>query len=67
MSEEERPREDEPNPTQQRMDEEGTAGAPVDVSWDEDEWGSSEATGLDDAETERVPHEGEEGQAGDVG
>ena len=65
MSEAERPREDEPNPTQQRMDEEGTDGKPVDASWDESEWGSPGSSGGDD-ETERVPHEGEEGQAGDV-
>jgi hypothetical protein len=66
MSDEERPRESAPNPTQQRMDEEGTEGAPVDASWDEDDWGSTDTSGLDDSETERVPHEGEEGQAGDV-
>ena len=43
---EERPREEGTNPTQRRMDEEGTEGAPVDVEW----------------ETEDSPHEGEEGQ-----
>ena len=47
MNDEQRPREEGTNPTQQRMDEEGTEGAPVDVSWDE---------------TEDSPHEGEEGQ-----
>jgi hypothetical protein len=66
MSEEERPREDEPNPTQERMDEEGTEGAPVDASWDEAEWGSTETNDGDEPETERSPHQGEEGQAGDV-
>ena len=47
MSEEERPREEGENPTQQRMDEEGTEAKPVDVDWDE---------------TEDSPHEGEQGQ-----
>jgi len=47
MSEEERPREEVKNPTQERMDEEGTEPRPVDVEWDE---------------TEDTPHEGEEGQ-----
>jgi hypothetical protein len=56
MNEEERPREDEPNPTQQGMDEEGTQGAPADASWDESKWG----------ETERSPHQGEAGQADEV-
>jgi hypothetical protein len=65
MSDEERPREDEPNPTQERMDEEGAEGKPVDVSWDESDFGSTGSKSGDD-ETERVPHEGEEGQAGDV-
>jgi hypothetical protein len=46
------PTEDAPNPTQQAIDEEGPSGDPVDVGgWDE---------------TEDSPHEGEEGQAGDV-
>ena len=47
------------------MDDEGTEGKPVDVSWDEKEFGDP---GLEDAddETEASPHEGEEGQAGDV-
>jgi hypothetical protein len=44
---EERPAESGENPTQKRMDEEGTEGRPVDVDWDE---------------TESPPHEGEEGQ-----
>jgi hypothetical protein len=36
MSEpEERPTESEPNPTQERMDEEGLEGAPVDIPWEE--------------------------------
>ena len=65
MSDAERPREDQPNPTQQRMDKEGTEGKPVDASWDEDDWGSTDTGGGAD-ETERVPHEGEEGQAEDV-
>ena len=65
MSDEERPREDEPNPTQQRMDEEGTEGKPVDASWDESDWGDTGTSGAGEA-TGRVPHEGEEGQAGDV-
>jgi hypothetical protein len=35
---EERPHESEPNPTQERMDEEGNTGQPVDVDWvDEDD------------------------------
>jgi hypothetical protein len=34
---EERPREDEPNPTQERMDEEGGGDRPVDVEWTEEE------------------------------
>ena len=47
------PREDAPNPTQQAIDEAGPSDQPVDVGgWDENE---------DD-----TPHEGEEGQAGDV-
>jgi len=66
MSEEERPRESEPNPTQERIDEEGTEGAPVDASWDEKEWGSTESGNGDEPETERAPHQGEEGQADDV-
>jgi hypothetical protein len=40
-------REDEPNETQRRMDEEGTSDRPADVDWEE---------------TEASPHEGEEGQ-----
>jgi hypothetical protein len=50
--EEDRPRESSPNPTQQRMDEEGPSSKPADVSWDEDSWG----------ETEASPHQGEQGQ-----
>jgi len=38
--------EDDRNPTQERMDEEGVEDTPVDVPW----------------ETEDTPHEGEEGQ-----
>jgi hypothetical protein len=34
---EERPRESEPNPTQERMDEEGGGERPVDVDWTGDE------------------------------
>jgi hypothetical protein len=45
--EEERPAESGKNPTQERMDEEGTEGRPVDVDWEE---------------TEPTPHQGEEGQ-----
>ena len=70
MTDEERPREDAPNPTQQRIDEEGTEGKPVDVSWNEDDWGDTGGTGAsggsDDSETEHAPHAGEEGQVGDV-
>ena len=70
MSEEERPRESEPNPTQERMDEEDTEGAPADVSWKEGEWGSVDTGGGEsedgEPETERSPHQGEEGQADDV-
>ena len=50
MSEEEqenRPVETGKNPTQERMDEEGTEGRPVDVDWEQ---------------TEAQPHQGEEGQ-----
>ena len=43
----ERPAESGKNPTQERMDEEGTEGRPVDVDWEE---------------TEPSPHQGEEGQ-----
>ena len=43
------------NPTQQRMEEEGTEPRPADASWDDSSWGTTDA-----------PHEGEEGQAGDV-
>ena len=50
MSDEERPREHGKNPTQERMDEEGLEGKPVDV----------------DDDTASTPHEGAEGQAGDV-
>ena len=42
------------NPTQQRMDEEGTDGSPVDVGWE------GEAP---DADNEASPHQGEEGQS----
>jgi len=69
MSDEERPRASEPNQTQQRIDEEGTEGAPVDASWEADEWGSTRTSGdatAGGAATEQMPHEGEEGQAGDV-
>jgi hypothetical protein len=38
---------EERNPMQERMDEEGTTDRPVDVDWEE---------------TEASPHEGEEGQ-----
>jgi hypothetical protein len=62
---EERPRESEPNPTQQRLDEEGTEGAPVDVSWKESEWGAAEKA-PEEPDTERSPHQGEEGQLGDI-
>ena len=66
MSDEERPREDAPNPTQERMDEEGTDGAPVDVSWNEHDWGGTrpDESGSE-PETAHAPHQGEEGQAGD--
>jgi hypothetical protein len=46
----ETPREDAPNPTQEAIDGGGPTEEPVDVGW----------------ETEDSPHEGEEGQAGDV-
>ncbi|HKG18655.1 MAG TPA: hypothetical protein VKB00_02875 [Candidatus Limnocylindrales bacterium] len=39
-----RPRESAPNPTQQRMDEEGPPQAPVDVSWEEERWGETPAS-----------------------
>jgi hypothetical protein len=46
------PTEDAPNPTQETIDEEGPSSEPVDVGgWEE---------------TEASPHQGEEGQAGDV-
>ena len=61
----ERPSESEPNPTQERIDEEGTEGAPVDASWDEKEWGDTETSDRE-PEVEGAPHQGEEGQAGDV-
>ena len=38
------------NPTQERMDEEGTEDRPIDADW----------------ETEPSPHQGEEGQADEV-
>jgi hypothetical protein len=45
------PREDAPNPTQEAIDEDGPSDQPVDVGgWEE---------------TEDSPHEGEEGQATD--
>jgi len=66
MSDEERPREDAPNPTQQRMDEEGLEGVPVDASWDESEWGDAPPTDGDERAAEATPHAGEEGQAGEV-
>jgi hypothetical protein len=34
---EERPRQDEPNPTQERMDEEGGGARPVDAEWTQEE------------------------------
>jgi len=40
------------NPTQERIDSESGTDPPADASWREDEWG----------ETEKAPHEGEEGQ-----
>lgn len=62
MSEpEERPREQEPNPTQGRMDEEGTESRPVDVEWD-DEDTKPRARDTEWDENEPSPHEGEEGQ-----
>jgi hypothetical protein len=45
------PREDAPNPTQEAIDQEGPSDQPADVGWEE---------------TEDAPHEGEEGQTGDV-
>jgi hypothetical protein len=45
------PREDAPNPTQEAIDEDGPSGDLVDVGWED---------------TEDSPHEGEEGQSGDV-
>ena len=39
-----RPRESSPNPTQQRMDEEGPSQEPVDVSWEEERWGETRAS-----------------------
>jgi hypothetical protein len=58
-----RPRESYPNPTQERMDEEGPSDKPVDVSWDEDQWGETERPD-EESEPEPVhqPHQGEEGQ-----
>ncbi len=50
------PQEDAPNPTQQAIDEGGPSDQPVDVSWGEESAG----------DTQNTPHEGEEGQAGDV-
>ena len=35
--EEERPRETEPNPTQELMDETGESDKPVDVPWEDDQ------------------------------
>jgi hypothetical protein len=58
-----RPRETEPNPTQQRMDETGPSDAPVDASWDEGRWGETEPPHEEqEPETLHQPHEGEEGQ-----
>ena len=48
-----------PNPTQERMDEEGTEGRPVDVEWDD---GETTGTAAEQDENEPSPHEGEEGQ-----
>jgi hypothetical protein len=50
------PQEDAPNPTQQEIDERGPSSQPADASWGEESWG----------ETQGTPHEGEDGQAGDV-
>jgi hypothetical protein len=50
-TQEDRPRESEPNPTQERMDEEGTSDRPVDADWEENE---------------PSPHQGEAGQRDDV-
>ncbi len=47
------PRQDAPNPTQQEIDERGASDEPVDAAWSEGSWG----------ETQDAPHEGEEGQA----
>ena len=52
QDESEGPREDAPNPTQERIDEGGASDQPVDVGG----W----------TETEDAPHEGEEGQQDDV-
>ena len=51
------PREDAPNPTQQAIDEGGASDQPADASWSEESWG----------ETESAPHEGEEGEVGEPG
>jgi hypothetical protein len=49
--ENEGPREDAPNPTQQAIDESGPSDEPVDTAWED---------------TENSPHEGEAGQRDDV-
>jgi len=66
-SDEERPRESYPNPTQQRIDEESSSG------WDEGRHSESEQPheeqqpgSLEEPETEPGPHEGEEGQRDEV-
>jgi len=62
-----RPRESHPNPTQQRMDEEGPSGAPADASWDEARSGETDAPHEEqEPETLHEPHEGEEGQRDDA-
>jgi hypothetical protein len=49
--ENEGPREDAPNPTQEAIDAGGASNLPVDEAWEE---------------TENTPHEGEAGQRDDV-
>jgi hypothetical protein len=62
-----RPRESYPNPTQERMDEEGPSDAPADASWDEGRWGETDAPHEEqEPQTLRVPHEGVEGQQDDA-
>ena len=64
-----RPREPYPNPTQERMDEQGPSDKPADVSWDEGRWGETEPPheeqepgALEEPEPVHQPHQGEEGQ-----